>query len=438
MPPLSVPLKDNPHTGRKEDGRGEFHHFFGNDLPPDDPFCLVNILRRLLRVIVLFYIMMILHPCNFFLTIWKYEENMNGRLIGTFRSLFIPVYPFLTILDNSWNTLKEVLYGKVEDDWEAASIWCVPPEGVAEKVFSYTYGHLATTTGLFLLDGYEPIGINLWGCHTSDFHKQFYRSLLRSAGAQVPKEIATWNGERLVQKEEYTDQDVFIKLPDKLLGMGDAKLKFGEDIHSLRDIEDYMAVHYKGKKDVLVLEWVKPKEGLEAHSFSIVTAKVPTQTNDIPGQICATKRVHAEAVSMLYLGSFADGASTHSAHSMYVFDPDTEKVVGTASWCNPHLAKMSPDTSMFDNTCFTGIQTSVATAVRAHNELIQTHPHMSCIGWDLMLTNWGPVFFEGNFASIRFPHYMLLSWTHMLTALKIFYWNRGENHSKNLTDARYI
>jgi hypothetical protein len=57
-----------------------------------------------------------------------------------------------------------------------------------------------------------------------------------------------------------------------------------------------------------------------------------------------------------------------------------------------------------------GVRAACLTAIAAHEEVLKSgHGWLTTIGWDCMMTNDGPVFFEGNVAAYRTPRRMTLT-----------------------------
>ena len=52
--------------------------------------------------------------------------------------------------------------------------------------------------------------------------------------------------------------------------------------------------------------------------------------------------------------------------------------------------------------------------VKAHEHAMAEQPWLKMIGWDAMLAHGGPpVFFEGNYAQMRLPRRVFLSWENL-------------------------
>ena len=387
-------------------------------IPDNEFFGLKDNLSKLLRVFVLFYVMLVLRPWNFFLYVLKYEQLHRGHVRGTLcTSLFFPLYPGFIVFLQLWKNITNVLgvADRGASDFDSC-IFFIPPKGIMSSLIWEAYNELARLVGMFLAIGYEPTGIQHIFRNTITV-KGFWRNFLKDCGANVPLEIGNWNGQEVVWKHPYIDEDVFIKLPNSYLGIGDAALKHGKDVYTIKDIETYMGKHYLNKQDVLILQWVKPANHLELHTFDILTIGFSNQ-KDSNGE------PNVQAVSILYWGSFADGKSSHSAMSGYICDPDEEKIVGKASWYAPYFCEMKADPEMLNHSPFLGLRKSVDIAIQAHRKILKTQPWLTCIGWDMEITEAGPVFFEGNLAAARLPRRIFLSWKHMLKAFQIFYINR--------------
>lgn len=60
--------------------------------------------------------------------------------------------------------------------------------------------------------------------------------------------------------------------------------------------------------------------------------------------------------------------------------------------------------------------------VECHKNAMKEQPFLKMIGWDLMLARKGIVYFEGNYAQMRLPRRVFLSWGMTLECLKLFTW----------------
>ena len=96
--------------------------------------------------------------------------------------------------------------------------------------------------------------------------------------------------------------------------------------------------------------------------------------------------------------------SSHSATAGYLVDADSEEVLAPAKWYSPHFATQP---SPLVGAKLPGVREACAKAIAAHEacEL----PWLTTVGWDCMLTDDGPTFFEGNVAAHRTPRRMFLS-----------------------------
>ena len=81
------------------------------------------------------------------------------------------------------------------------------------------------------------------------------------------------------------------------------------------------------------------------------------------------------------------------------------QVLAPAKWYSPHFATQP---SPLVGAKLPGVREACERAIAAHEacEL----PWLTTVGWDCMLTDDGPTFFEGNDACARAPRRMFLSW----------------------------
>ena len=64
------------------------------------------------------------------------------------------------------------------------------------------------------------------------------------------------------------------------------------------------------------------------------------------------------------------------------------------------------------------MQAVCAQAIAAHASAMREQPWLKMIGWDAMLARHGPVFFEGNFAGMRLPRRVFLSWKTLMLCMR--------------------
>ena len=229
--------------------------------------------------------------------------------------------------------------------------------------------------------------------------------------------------------------DVVIKVLDESNGCGDAFLLHYDGaggglvgggsaggcdgtVTSEAAVEAYMASQqcYKGTT-ALVLEWIRPAAGQEVHTLDILTVAQPD------GEI--------ELVTLLYWGDCANGRTSHSTRAGYVVDALSEEIVSTCKWYAPGFAGMrplmrpapglKPGRSFGIGHKLPGVAEACQLMVEAHRSAMLEQPWLKMIGWDAMISHGGPpVFFEGNYAQMRTPRRVFLTWATLRHTLSTF------------------
>ena len=107
--------------------------------------------------------------------------------------------------------------------------------------------------------------------------------------------------------------------------------------------------------------------------------------------------------NVIYWGGCTDGKSSHSCTEGYLVDVETETITAKTSWYSQYFVNMEPKQLGMK---VPGIKEAVQDAINAH----EAHPHKWCrvIGWDCILTDGKPCFFEGNLAAHRTPRRVML------------------------------
>jgi hypothetical protein len=182
--------------------------------------------------------------------------------------------------------------------------------------------------------------------------------------------------------------DIVCKIPDSYLGLGDQYYNYGKDFNTADELMALCARDFVDK-ECLVLEFIVPRKGYETHQFDIVTMKT---------------KEGVKVVTVLYWGE-CTGPTSHTTQAGYLVDVETETLIGKCAWYSPHFATMAPKQV---GKKLPGIKDAVRACVRAHENM--NLDWMPMVGWDCVLTDSDPVFFEGNFAAQRLPRRIFLSW----------------------------
>jgi len=298
------------------------------------------------------------------------------------------------------------------------NIFFEPPKSRLTSLLWDYYKALSPPLAQFMMNRGDATAIaHSWYDHSTG--KDFWRAHLERVGARVPLELGRWklvdaaSGKWGIEwKVPLDDQDVVIKLVDESNGIGDAFLLNGDadtdtTFGSAAGLEAFFRADdaYKGR-EALVLEWIRPAAEQEVHTLDIVTIAQPN------GEI--------ELLTLLYWGDCSDGKTSHATQAGYVVDAGSEEISATCKWYAPGFASMVPrkDKPFAIGHALPGIREACALMVEAHKSAMVEQPFLKMIGWDAMIAKGGPpVFFEGNYAQMRLPRRVFLSWDVMWRCL---------------------
>jgi hypothetical protein len=363
-------------------------------------FGLFDILGRSLRTVVAFY-MCLLNPFTFFsFVIYTFRFNMlwYNALPGFLMSCLLPFLPLLIFVYEVFKLVASKIF--TVKSFDDGNVFFVPPPSVVGTIFWAYYKNFSHYVGVYMVCGAHKQAVkHTWYDHITD--KDFWRSLLRRNDVQVPLEIGRWSENKMTWKDKLVPKtDIVCKIPDSYLGIGDQYYNYGEHFETTEDLEKLCQKDFKDK-ECLVLEFVRPRTGMEIHQFDIVTMK----TND-----------GVKVVTVLYWGE-CTGPTSHTTEAGYLVDVESETLIGKCAWYSPYFATMRPKQV---GVKVTGIKEAVKACVRAHEDM--NLDWMPMVGWDCVLTNKDAVFFEGNFAAQRLPRRIFLSWD-----LFFDFWKQSRN-----------
>ena len=374
-------------------------------------FDMMDTASRVARCLFAFYWLLLRFPFSFCLFMVRYNRLWEGKTISLATALFFPVYPLAALTLVLAKRALGLNGGYVP---AKGNIFFEPPASSLIALLWDYYKALSPPLAQFMMNRGDTKAIaHSW--YDEDTDKDFWRAHLARVGARVPLELGRWkkleSGAWGVEwKTEMRTQDVVIKVCDESNGIGDAFLLHGDGegmVSSPEAVTDYMRADpvYVGK-EALILEWIRPATGQEVHTLDIVTIAQPN------GEI--------EALSVLYWGDCQDGKTSHSTRAGFVLDAASEEIVATAKWYAPGFATMTPKKGEFMiGHKLPGVAKACTMMVEAHRSAMLEQPFLKMIGWDMMLAHGGPpVFFEGNYAQMRLPRRVFLSWDMTLTCLR--------------------
>jgi len=375
-------------------------------------FDLYDVFARAARCVVAFYWTMLRYPVSFFVFLLRYNMLWEGTPVGFALTVcFYPVLPFAVL---ALVVAKKVLGMNGGYVPAKGNIFFEPPATPTIALLWDYYKALSPPLAQFLMNRGDSKAIaHSWYDEETD--KDFWRAHLERVGARVPLELGRWkkleSGAYGIEwKHTMEQQDIVIKVCDESNGIGDAFLLFGEGegkVNGPAALEEFMRADkvYHGK-EALVLEWIRPAAGQEVHTLDIVTIAQPN------GEI--------ELLTALYWGDCRDGKTSHSTRAGYVLDAEKEELAATCKWYAPGFASMVPVEGEFAiGHKLPGLKKACKLMYECHKSAMVEQPFLKMIGWDVMLAaNGPPVFFEGNYAQMRLPRRVFLSWDVMWRCLR--------------------
>ena len=307
--------------------------------------------------------------------------------------LCYPLYPAIALLMLLCKRAKNLVVPK-KKTWDDTNVFFQPPPSPVAALLWDLYKVLSPPVAQFLVNRGNTTAIaHSW--QDTITVKDFWRRHLVDAGGQIPRELGRWDGATVAwHHTDWDTADIVIKLGDSYLGIGDS---FLTDV-TAADVEALLEREYAGKSDTLILTWIRPAEGMEVHSLDLLTVAQPD------GRV--------ELCTAIYWGDCTDGKSTHSSQAGYICDVEAEEICATCAWYAPYFADMPQKPGCGVGLKLPGLREAVRVAVEAHAAALAEQPWIKMAGWDAIVSRNPPgiVFFEGNYAQMRLPRRVFLSW----------------------------
>ena len=296
-------------------------------------FTLLDVAQRVARCVVAFYWMLLFYPISFFWFLLRYNMLWEGNLVGVLLTVwFYPVLPLGMLLLVVGKKVIGMDGGYVPAN---PNIFFTPPKSPLAALLWDYYKALSPPFAQFLLNRGDSTAIaHSWWDHET--HKDFWRAHLERVGARVPRALGRWceleAGRWGVQwSYELKTEDIVIKVKDESNGVGDAFLLQGDGpgmVSGKDSVEAFFRDNEYEGKEALVLEWIRPAEGQEVHSFDIVTLAKPD------GEI--------ELLTVIYWGDCSEATTTHTTRAGYCVDAAKEELTATCKWYAPGFSPMVP------------------------------------------------------------------------------------------------
>jgi hypothetical protein len=354
-----------------------------------DWFSVSDVGGRVARVVVLNYYLMVAYPKSFLTYTYKYNTLWYGKTGGLLLTSFYLVTPLAMLgLFVGKRIMKNIRPIKSFDD---GNVFFVSPPSLLASILWDMCKDYGMFIGCFLLVGTNEEGI-LHTHHDEVTVKTYWRKLLEDAGAEIPRQLGSWDGKSLTWGSKW-ETDIVVKLPDSYLGIGDLFLEYEKDFKTEDDVKAILKKEHPGKTGVLLLDWIRPRKDMEVHQLDIVTVRTAEGVKPL---------------SILYWGD-CSGPSSHSCRAGYICDYESESIIAPAKWYSYAFVNMKAKSI---GQKLPGLKDAVNTAIKAHEKI--EFKWLKAAGWDCMITDRrGPVFFEGNLAGARFPRRVFLDWANL-------------------------
>eukprot|EP00954_Amorphochlora_amoebiformis_P007235 561908-Amorphochlora_amoeboformis.AAC.3 len=257
---------------------------------------------RFLTSSLLFYFLLLTHPFSFLRFVYNWNTTWFGVFYGVLSVLLYVQYPVLVMTWAAWKRIKPFL-AKQEDDWMMAGpgrVFFLSPEGRLSTWFWDSYLELSQMVGVFLMckkTGALDLAVEHSVVDTIT-DKNFWRSVMEEAGAHI------WTRQKTLERKNTLNSRCYIgvRVPMEIGRFDHGEVRINKDF-AVKGTDLVCKVHialgsedWKGKQ-VLLLEWMRPKESLGVHSLDIVT--IITEAGP-------------KVLSVLYWGE-CTGASSHTA-----------------------------------------------------------------------------------------------------------------------------
>lgn len=389
-------------------------------MPEREWWAASDLAQRLVLVVGLFTYHMLTSPLSFGLFAWRKHRLYHGRLISALLTIMYPLTPVAMLAAAVKRELSAALSrlrsgAPDEKGREDVLIWLIRPPGALASCLWTWYLSLGWYTAIFTQLGCaHPTAIRCHWLEEVNTKTFWRRSVFEPEGIACPRAVGRWDGAALKLDQAAFDAvrssggDLYLKYDDAMgyEGNGDRLLVHGTDWSTAADVARALGDDAFRGHPALVLEYVRAHPELGTHSIDIVTVRTAGPDG--------APRYDAVCVA---LWAACTGPSSHAATEGYVVDPCTETVTAPTRW---YSAWFHDQAGTLVGRKLDGIRDACRAAERAHARTATMRPWMSSVGWDLVLTPRGAVFFEGNLGGWRLPRRIYASAAHLRAFLPAF------------------
>lgn len=373
--------------------------------------------RRFYTAVWYFYMFLFQNPIKFahFHMHWSYIYH--PWYLAPFTLATFPFYPFLLYIHmlvvDLYGRVCALLYGPPEIPVKGSPFFEAPSD-IVNRLNCECYIVMIERIGSYVQFGTSRDGLESTKIDTIT-GKEYWFGLLDAVGARRPEQLALWSDGKVSNVGKGVGSgkcDLVCKIVDACMGMGDHVFKRGDDFdhpalgepNSTDSLTAFLRkdTAYEGKRAILS-EFAKPvnretlklsNEGFSnVHSLDVVTIR--------------NARGDCKVLSCIIWTDCTEWTS-HTCSAGYIIDVDTETIARPVPWYAFAFAKNNKRAaaSPLIGTKIPGLHAALCKAVEAHSK--SNLPWLTSVGWDLMITDDGPIFFEGNVGSMRTPRRIFL------------------------------
>ena len=325
--------------------------------------------------------------------------------------LALPLAPVATYVSAFASEVVGSLRGD-DPNQNVDSPFFVVPSDFISRVNAKCYIEMVLRVGSFIQFGSDMEALQ----HTKKdviCTKEYWIHLLDSVGANRPRQLGLWSNGVVTDVGPGVGAgscNLVCKIVDAFMGRGDKVFKRGVHFDTSDGAKQLSVALqsdpvYAGKQ-ALLCELIHPisREKLRlssdgfhnVHSLDILTVRMAN------GEV---------KVASCLLWTDCASWTSHSCTAGYTIDVESETIVSGVPWYSAAFAQGGDAQQALRllGQRVPGVHKACNDAINAH--AASDLPWLTSVGWDAMITDDGPVFFEGNLASMRAPRRIFLDRT---------------------------
>jgi len=373
--------------------------------------------RRFALAVSHFYSFLFQDPIKFAHFHLHWSTIYHPLYLAPFMFFSFPLYPFLLyvymlVVVGLYGRMRALLFGSPEISVKESPFFETPPD-ILNQLNSECYIVMIERLGSYLQFGTNREGLESTKIDTIT-GKEYWMDLLDAVGARRPEQLALWSDGKVSNVGRGVGSgkcDLVCKIVDACMGRGDQVFKRGHDFDhpalgepdSTEPLTAFLRseASYQGKRAILC-EFAKPVNPetlkLSSEGFSNVHSIDAVTVRNARGEV---------TVLSCIIWTDCTAWTSHTCSAGYIIDVLTETIARPVPWYAFGFAKnKQAATSPLIGTKIPGLHAALCKAIDAHST--SKLPWLTSVGWDLMITDEGPIFFEGNVGSMRTPRRIFL------------------------------